>query len=101
MTSLDYFFFSAFPYVAVIVFLVGTTYRYNKKGFQVTSLSAQFLEGKRGFWGTVPFHWGILMVFLGHMVAFLFPDFIFNCWRHCSNIRMPITPTGSETSRIV
>jgi nitrate reductase gamma subunit len=73
MTSLDFFFFSAFPYVAIIVFLVGTTYRYRQKGFKVTSLSAQFLEGKQGFWGTVPFHWGILMVFLGHLVAFVFP----------------------------
>jgi nitrate reductase gamma subunit len=73
MTSLDYFFFSAYPYVAIIVFLVGTTYRYRETGFKVTSLSAQFLEGKQGFWGTVPFHFGILMVFLGHMAAFLLP----------------------------
>ena len=73
MTSLDYFFFSAFPYVAIIVFLVGTIYRIKQKGFAVTSLSAQFLEGKQGFWGTVPFHFGILMVFLGHLAAFMFP----------------------------
>ena len=73
MTSLDYFFFSAFPYIAIIVFIVGTTYRYRETGFKVTSLSAQFLEGKQGFWGTVPFHFGILMVFLGHMAAFLMP----------------------------
>jgi len=73
MTSLDYFFFSAFPYMAIIVFLVGSVYRYRQKGFKVTSLSAQFLEGRQGFWGTVPFHWGILMVFLGHFVAFAFP----------------------------
>ena len=73
MNSLDYFFFSAYPYVAVFVFLVGAVYRYNEKGFKLTSLSAQFLEGKQGFWGTVPFHWGILMVFLGHLVIFLFP----------------------------
>ncbi len=74
MTSLDYFLFSAFPYVAIIIFLVGTIYRYTQKGYKVTSLSAQFLEGKQGFWGTAPFHFGILMVFLGHLVAFLFPS---------------------------
>lgn len=73
MNSLDYFFFSAYPYIAIIVFLIGTIYRYKEKGFKLTSLSAQFLEGKQGFWGTVPFHFGILMVFLGHLVAFLFP----------------------------
>jgi nitrate reductase gamma subunit len=73
MNSLDYFLFSAYPYIAIIVFLIGAVYRYNEKGFKLTSLSAQFLEGKQGFWGTVPFHFGILMVFLGHLVAFLFP----------------------------
>ncbi len=74
MNSLDYFFFSAYPYLAIGVFLVGATYRYREKGYKVTSLSAQFLEGKRGFWGTVPLHWGILMVFLGHLVIFLAPE---------------------------
>jgi len=74
MNSLDYFFFSAYPYIAIAVFLVGATYRYREKGYKVTSLSAQFLEGKQGFWGTVPLHWGILMVFLGHLVVFLLPE---------------------------
>ncbi len=74
MNSLDYFFFSAYPYLAIGVFLVGATYRYREKGYKVTSLSAQFLEGKQGFWGTVPLHWGILMVFLGHLVIFLLPE---------------------------
>jgi len=74
MGSLNHFFFVVFPYIAVVVFLVGTIYRYRQKGFQYSSLSAQFLEGRQGFWGSVPFHWGILMVFLGHLVAFLFPN---------------------------
>ena len=76
MDSLNTFFFTGYPYVVVIVFLLGTIYRYRYKGFQVTSLSAQFLEGKVGFWGTVPFHWGILMIFLGHLVAFLLPGVV-------------------------
>ncbi|MBV46713.1 MAG: respiratory nitrate reductase subunit gamma [Dehalococcoidia bacterium] len=74
MDSLNTFFFTGYPYVAVIVFLLGTIYRYRKKGFQVTSLSVQFLEGRVGFWGTVPFHWGILMILLGHLVAFIIPS---------------------------
>jgi nitrate reductase gamma subunit len=73
MNSFDYFFFVMFPYLVMGVFFVGVIYRYRNSGFTVTSLSAQFLEGRQGFWGTVPFHWGILMIFLGHLVAFLFP----------------------------
>ena len=73
MNPLNYFFFVAYPYLVFAVFIIGTIYRYRQTGFSVTSLSAQFLEGKQGFWGTVPFHWGLLMVFLGHLVAFAFP----------------------------
>lgn len=67
------FFFIALPYIAVIVFLVGTIYRYRSSAYGYSSLSSQFLEGKNLFWGTIPFHIGILVVFLGHMIAFLFP----------------------------
>ena len=43
-----------FPYISIAVFLIGTIYRYRQTGFKVTSLSAQFLEGKQGFWGYGP-----------------------------------------------
>jgi nitrate reductase gamma subunit len=74
MNALNTFLFVAFPYVAVIVFVVGVAYRYSQKGFTVSSLSSQFLEGKKLFWGTIPFHIGILVVFFGHLTAFLLPQ---------------------------
>jgi nitrate reductase gamma subunit len=74
MTSLDHFFFVVFPYIVIAVFLVAAIYRYRSSSFGYSSLSSQFLEGKRGFWGSVPFHWAILMLFLGHLLMFLFPQ---------------------------
>src|SRR3989338_6488102 len=74
MNVLNTFLFVAFPYVAVVVFVVGVAYRHRQKGFTVSSLSSQFLEGKRLFWGSVPFHLGILVVFVGHLAAFLLPE---------------------------
>ena len=73
MNALNTFLFVAFPYVAVIVFVVGVVYRYRQRGFTVSSLSSQFLEGKKLFWGTIPFHIGIMVVFFGHLTAFLLP----------------------------
>jgi nitrate reductase gamma subunit len=73
MNALNMFLFVAFPYVAVIVFVLGVVYRYRQKGFTVSSLSSQFLEGNTLFWGTIPFHIGILVVFFGHLIAFVFP----------------------------
>ena len=73
MFTLDQLLFIALPYVAVIIFLIGSVYRYRSSGFQVSSLSSQFLEGKNLYWGVMLFHWGILIVLSGHLLAFLFP----------------------------
>ena len=71
--NLNTFMFSVFPYLAFLIFIIGSIYRYKKRGFQVSSLSTQFLEGKKLFWGSQPFHWGLLISFFGHLIAFLFP----------------------------
>lgn len=76
MSNLDNFFFVVLPYIVIVVFLVATIYRYRSSGFGFSSLSSQFLEGKKGFWGTVPFHWAILVLFLGHLLMFLLPRFV-------------------------
>ncbi|MEX1256193.1 MAG: respiratory nitrate reductase subunit gamma [Gemmatimonadota bacterium] len=73
MSLLDTFTLVAFPYVAVFVFAIGTFQRYRKKGFTVSSLSSQFLEGRTLFWGSIPFHFGILALFFGHLIALLIP----------------------------
>ena len=65
--------FVVLPYASFLLLIAGSIYRYKKKGFQVSSLSSQFIEGKKLFWGSQPFHWGILIIFFGHLIAFLFP----------------------------
>ncbi len=76
MNLLNTFLFIILPYVALTVFLVGTIYRYRGTKFKFSSLSSEFLEGKNLFWGSVPFHYGILVLFFGHLIAFLLPDVI-------------------------
>jgi nitrate reductase gamma subunit len=73
MNLVNTFLFVAFPYVALVVFLVGVIYRRSRAGFTVSSLSSQFLEGRRLFWGSIPFHIGLLVLFVGHLVAFALP----------------------------
>ena len=66
-------FFVVLPYVAMIIFFLGTIMRYRKAPFTYSSFSSQFLENQQHFWGLVPFHYGIVVVLLGHIVAFLIP----------------------------
>jgi nitrate reductase gamma subunit len=74
MTPLNNFTLIGLPYAALGVFLIGTIYRYKAAKFSYSSLSSQFLEGRQLFWGSMPFHWGILFLFFGHLVAFLVPS---------------------------
>lgn len=73
MTILNTFLFIILPYLALFIFFIGTIYRYRNVKFQISSLSSEFLEGKKLFWGSVPFHWGMLFLFFGHLTAFLIP----------------------------
>ena len=41
--------------------------------FSYSTFSSQFLEGRALFWGSVPWHYGILMILLAHVVALLWP----------------------------
>lgn len=69
----DVLLFGAYPYVAIAVFLVVSVMRYRSNAFGVSSLSSQFLETRDLFWGSVPFHLGIIMLFFGHLIGFMFP----------------------------
>ena len=70
---LDVLLFGALPYVAMVLFLVVSIQRYRKDPFTFSSLSSQFLETRQLFWGSVPFHVGILTLFFGHLLGFLLP----------------------------
>ncbi|MCC6699760.1 MAG: respiratory nitrate reductase subunit gamma [Candidatus Hydrogenedentes bacterium] len=71
--SLDIVLFAALPYLVLFTFLLVSIQRYRAQTFSFSSLSSQLLENKRHFWALVPFHYGILVVFAGHLVAFLIP----------------------------
>jgi nitrate reductase gamma subunit len=61
------------PYVVGALFLFATIRRYTKEKFSYSSYSSQFLENNYQFWGSVPFHYGILCLLAGHLIGFLFP----------------------------
>ena len=65
--------FGALPYAVLVIFIVGSIFRYKNIGFKVSSLSTQFLEGRQLFFGSQPFHWGLLVLFFGHLIAFMVP----------------------------
>ena len=73
LSFLDLFLFVVLPYAACAVAVIGTVERYRKHAYSVSSHSSQFLENRRHFWGEMPFHYGIILVLVGHVVVALIP----------------------------
>ncbi|MCI0486350.1 MAG: respiratory nitrate reductase subunit gamma [Blastocatellia bacterium] len=71
---IDNLVFIILPYAAATLFVVVTIQRYVRKGFTYSSLSSQFLETRELFYGSVPWHIGILGAMFGHLIGFLFPS---------------------------
>ena len=69
----DTIFFIILPYIALGVAIFVSIYRSIYRPFSVSSLSSQLLERKKLYWGSIPFHHGILLVLSGHLLALLLP----------------------------
>jgi nitrate reductase gamma subunit len=65
--------FVIFPYMAALLATVVTIYRSALRPFTISSLSSQLLENKKLFWGSIPFHWGIVLILTMHLVAIFIP----------------------------
>ncbi len=73
LAYLDPLLFAALPYAVFLNFFIFTIHRYRSETFTYSSLSSQFLENRQHFWGLAPFHFGIIVVLTGHVIAFLIP----------------------------
>ncbi|WCF06007.1 respiratory nitrate reductase subunit gamma [Paenibacillus thiaminolyticus] len=73
MTFGDQFFWVIYPYIILIIFLVGLYYRYQTDQFGWTAKSSEVLEKKKLRWGSNLFHAGIMLVLFGHIGGLLIP----------------------------
>jgi nitrate reductase gamma subunit len=71
---IDAFLMVGLPYIAMVVCIVGCIWRWKFQRYTYSSLSSQFLENKQLLWGSAPWHIGILVVLIGHLVAVFLPN---------------------------
>ncbi len=62
-----------FPYVAIALAIIVALYRRHSDQYTYSSLSSQFLESNKLFFGSVPWHYGIVTILIGHIIGFLIP----------------------------
>lgn len=67
------FLFVAIPYLALILAVFGGLYRYFADRYSYSSVSSQLLETRLLFWGSVPWHYAIILILLAHLLVALAP----------------------------
>lgn len=67
------FLWVVYPYLCLMLLVVGTLTRYNYDQIGWTSKSSELLEKRLLRLGSPLFHWGIIFVFLGHVAGLLVP----------------------------
>lgn len=77
-TSLDYLAWGALPYVVLAVLVGGTVWRYRYDRFGWTTRSSQLYESRLLRIASPVFHFGLLVVIVGHAVGLLIPE----SWTH-------------------
>lgn len=70
----DAFLFVGLPYIALVVCVVGCIWRSRHNRYGMSARSSQFLEDRQLLWGSAPWHIGIIIVLLGHLVAGFLPQ---------------------------
>ncbi len=71
--------FGVLPYAMFLLAITVTILRWRHQQFSVSSLSSQLLESRKLYWGSVPFHWGIVLILAGHLLALIVPG-AFRLW---------------------
>ncbi len=77
MNYLNNALFGIYPYIALVIFLLGSLIRFDREQYTWKSDSSQLLRASQLRWGSNLFHIGILFLFFGHIVGLLTPHWLY------------------------
>ena len=99
-SSLHFFLFVIFPYIAIITCIIGCLYRYKYREFTYSALSYQFINNDLTFYiGMRLWHYSIFIIIFGHIFALIFtPAYVYI--KETANSINPLLTLGWDISRI-
>ncbi len=77
MDYINEFLFGFYPYLCMVVFFLGSWARFDRSQYTWRSQSSQLLRRKQLILGSILFHVGILLLFVGHFVGLLTPPEVY------------------------
>lgn len=75
---INHLLFGIYPYIALVVLAVGSVIRFDREPYGWRSGSSQLLRRKQLIAGSVLFHAGVLVIFVGHVGGLLTPIALFD-----------------------
>jgi nitrate reductase gamma subunit len=73
VTALDILLWGVLPYVTIVILVAGSIWRYRYDKFGWTTRSSELYESRLLRIGSPLFHFGILVVVIGHVIGLLIP----------------------------
>lgn len=88
----NYLLFEVYPYVCLTVLLLGSLIRYDREPYSWKSDSSEVLRLRQLRFGSNMFHYGVLIVIIGHFVGFLLPEKL---------VYLLVSPTEHELTAMI
>jgi len=94
MSYFNTLFFGIYPYIAILVCLVGCWIRFDREPYTWKASSSQFLRTKDMRIASNFFHVGIIFILLGHFVGLLLPQEIYHVFISSGNKQLLAMVSG-------
>jgi nitrate reductase gamma subunit len=88
-------FFTYLPHIAMTLFWFGVITRIVKTSKSIQAESSQFLSKKGQRWGGNLFHYGIIMVFIGHFTGLFTPEHFYHLFMTTATKKILAVMMGS------
>ena len=94
------FVFGIYPYICLAVLLLGSLVRFDREQYTWKSDSSQLLRHGALRLGSNLFHWGILIVVIGHFAGFLAPHWLVSPFLSASGHQLVAMIAGGASGAI-
>jgi len=89
-------FFGIYPYICLVIWLLGSLIRFDREQYTWKSDSSQLLRRRQLRLGSNLFHVGVLIVIAGHFVGFLAPHWLVSPFINASQHQMIAMVAGGS-----